>query len=303
MSYYTAMLQKTASVSNKKYGIENEGDYYEEVDGYKLLHCKDCKQAKQTIVFISTMPIEEMQEKIERYAIEHKDLTMNECEKAVMEQRPPKHKRIDLGVVGVPCKCEQEFNLKNKQNSERVRRITENKQKCFPAFEFRNELFSKYEKNKHIRACEKYAKQFGEMLSDGMGMVLCGQTGAGKSVASICLANSLLDREYKVGWRMQYEIVYSKMEQRDELLKELLGFTLLIIDDFNLEGISEYGRELLFYVIDSRIKAKKPTVLTSNISKKGLENCHNDKDKRICERLADKKHFYIIEDSSNNYRK
>lgn len=123
-----------------------------------------------------------------------------------------------------------------------------------------------------------------------------------KSVASICLANDLLDRGFTVRYKVQPEIVYEDIEYRNAMLKDIINVNVLIIDDVNLSELSGNGREMLFYVLEARIKAKRPTIITSNITKEGIRHPSNANDKRICQRLGDEQYFYIVEDSSHNYR-
>lgn len=302
MSYFDEIMRKAMARANLTYGVENEGDYYKtDSRGHEVLYCQQCNEPKQHWRFLSTEPRAERELRIERYATEHQKLSYDECRTAILNQLPPKRyiKELNL-VVGVPCKCQRDYKdgvEKADRNADRRHKIRENKDRCFKSFELQKIRFENYEMNKHIKACKKYAKQFGEMRRDGKGLVLSGCKGAGKTISVICLANELLDREYSVGFKMQPELTSVDLSKRNELVKECLSYSLLIIDEFDID-VSGYAKETLFFIIESRIKAKKPTILTTMLSEEQLKNA----DEKICDRLTDSNSFYIISDSSHNYR-
>lgn len=303
MSMYDEIMAGIRRKQSKEFGVYNEGDYYEDIDGYKILHCKQCGEKKQQIVFISKVSAQEHEEQFEEYALKHPKMSRLEVEKAVLSIMPPKEKRVDLGLVGVPCKCQRDYLEgleKADKNEERRRKIKENQYYCFSATKLLKITFDRYSENKHLKAAKKYEKKFAEMYSEGKSLVLCGTSGSGKTIASICLANALLEREFKVIFKVQQEITFLTLEERNDKLDELVNCNLLIIDDFNLENITDYGRDLLFYVIDGRIKAKKPFALTTNHYKGAIEKPQNNANKRIFERI--KEVSYIVEDSTHNYR-
>ncbi len=306
MGYFDEIMFKAAQRASLRFGIFNEGDYYEPFEDYEILHCGKCGAKKEQIMFRATYTIEEINEMMEDYAQKHPDLSYNEVHKAVYSQMPPKRRRIDFGKVGVPCKCQQaviDGTAKSERDAKRIAKIKENKYDCFPAAVLHQDNFAKWGNgNKHLQAAKKYCRKFNEMCESGRGLILCGRAGAGKSVASICLANDLLDRGFTVRYKAQPEIVYEDIEYRNTMLKDIINVNVLIIDDVNLSELSGNGREMLFYVLEARIKAKRPTIITSNITKEGIRHPSNANDKRICQRLGDEQYFYIVEDSSHNYR-
>lgn len=307
-SLYEEIMRGLAAKQSLNYGIYNEGDYYEEIDGYKILHCKECHQPKQQIMFIGKRPYEDMLKAEEEYAIKHPALTADEVHKAVMNIIPPKHQRVDLGLVGVPCKCQLDYiegRNKQEKSDERRARIKENVARCYSSSILFKECYSSYETNKFINATKQYANKYAEMKENGKGLVLCGQAGAGKTVAVICMANDLLNREVNVKFKVQQEIIYeaqADVNKRKAYLDELVYCGLLIIDDFNLQVINtDSAREILFYIIDERNKLNKPIIVTTNHSALAFKDAENDANKRIFERLNECCH--IVENNKHNYRK
>lgn len=306
MGYFDKIMFKAAQRASLRFGIFNEGDYYEPFEDYQIMHCGKCHSPKEQIRFIGGWTYQEIEEKKEDYARNHPDLSEWDVHLAVMSIMPPRNKRHDMGKVGVPCKCQQaviDGTAKSERDDKRTAQIKKNKYDCFPAVALHRDTFAKWgNDNKHLQAAKRYCEKFNEMYQNGNSLILCGRGGAGKSIASICLANELLERGFSVRFKVQPEIVYEDIENRNAMLNDIINVNVLIIDDLNLSELNSNGREMIFYVIETRIKAKRPTIITSNITKDGIKHPSDANDKRICQRLGDDNYFYIIEDSSHNYR-
>lgn len=301
---YEKIMQQAMARQSSEYGVFNDGDYYVDDEGTQILCCGVCGEKKQTMTFISTRSPDEFNEALEEFAIAHPDLEEFECKKQFMNIRPPKDKRKDLGIVGVPCKCQRDYKdrlTKAELSDKDIALIKKNKYECFPSPVLLKETFNKYSGNAHIDRAKGYVNKIGELLGDKKnGLVLCGCTGAGKTVAAICLANALLDRKFNVIFKIQQEITFVDYNDRNQLLNSLINCGILIIDDLNLEMVNDTGREMLFFVIDGRIKRGKPIVVTSNHTKDAFKHPKSDANKRIFDRLNEV--CYIVEDSTNNYR-
>lgn len=185
MGYFDEIMFKAAQRASLRFGIFNEGDYYEPFEDYEILHCGKCGAKKEQIMFRATYTIEEINKMMEDYAQKHPDLSYNEVHKAVYSQMPPKRRRIDFGKVGVPCKCQQaviDGTAKSERDAKRIAKIKENKYDCFPAATLHQDNFAKWGNgNKHLQAAEKYCRKFNEMCESGRGLILCGRAGAGNN--------------------------------------------------------------------------------------------------------------------------
>ena len=69
---------------------------------------------------------------------------------------------------------------------------------------------------------------------------------------------------------------------KEEYLTTLNANDLLIIDDLGVERDAPIIYEMMYAVIDSRARAKKPLIITTNLTSNELKN---DVDKRIGSRL------------------
>ena len=62
-------------------------------------------------------------------------------------------------------------------------------------------------------------------------------------------------------------------EEKGDYLKELdylLDDEFLIFDDIGSSGVNEWRKEVLFETIDRRYESEKPTVITSNLTRKQI---------------------------------
>ena len=65
--------------------------------------------------------------------------------------------------------------------------------------------------------------------------------------------------------------------------RQVLDCDLLVIDDLGTEIENQYSIATLYNIINSRILAKKPTIISTNYDFKVLENKY---DKRITSRIT-----------------
>ena len=60
-----------------------------------------------------------------------------------------------------------------------------------------------------------------------------------------------------------------------------------MIDDFAMERSTEYVNEIVYNVIDSRYRSGKPLIVTTNLSKKDLDNPPDIDNERIYSRIKE----------------
>ncbi len=111
-------------------------------------------------------------------------------------------------------------------------------------------FFDKMEKAK------RYVEHWDEMQKKAMGLLLWGNVGTGKTYMAGCIANALIDQGVKVLMtnfpRILNTLTGLYQGDRNEFIDSLNRYPLLIIDDLGMERDSEFAREQVFSVIDSR---------------------------------------------------
>ena len=172
------------------------------------------------------------------------------------------------------CECEKERremeDLKARQNG----LIFLYRNDCFSGDKFkkmRNWTFAGDDgANKKISTVSRnYVENFDKMTEDGKGLLLYGNVGTGKSFAAACIANALIDRCIPVIMTNFMTIrndLQESFEGRSKYIERLTDIPLLILDDLSAESKTEYMQEIVYNVVDSRYRAGKPLIVTTNLT-------------------------------------
>lgn len=161
----------------------------------------------------------------------------------------------------------------------------------------------KTEDNIYIKTVKRYLNTLSERIQEGKGLFLCGSPGSGKTYASVCLANALMDRLFDVRFINFWEV--STMDRYSNNYKTKLdewsSIPFLFIDDFDLKKLDKNTDARIFPLLDTRIKRGVPTIITSNSPKEKLYEPCSEETKQITDRIIQS--CYIIEGDSHNYRR
>ena len=141
------------------------------------------------------------------------------------------------------------------------------------------------------RYTEKWAP---EADNRDMGLLLYGPPGTGKTFFAACIANRLLERGFSVRMLSAPEVLeimesdsYGHSGARDELDGQLARADLFILDDFGASRDTAYGCEMVFRVIEKRMLAGKPFLVTTNLSPKTLMEEKELSKRRLNERVLE----------------
>lgn len=195
-------------------------------------------------------------------------------------------------VVRCVCDCklreyEAEKERKQQEENDRRRRI------CFDKADMYEWTFANDDrKNEKLsNAMKNYADKFKEFKSNGKGLMLYGPVGTGKSYYAASIANELIDKGYSV-LMTSFTNLINKLqgmhEGKQEYIDSLTNFSLLIIDDLGTESGSDYRREIVFNVIDSRYRSGLPMIITTNLSAGEIKKTTEISFQRIYDRLLER---------------
>ena len=105
-------------------------------------------------------------------------------------------------------------------------------------------------------------------------VVLYGKRGGGKTRMAAELAHMVGGSQYRTAMRFFLEVrsTFRKNSERSEMeiIDELTGADLLILDEIQERGETPFEDRLLTHVIDARYSAVKPTILIANLAKSDL---------------------------------
>lgn len=184
-------------------------------------------------------------------------------------------------IVPKNCKCRQErlgdsdlFEYAKEQSelekiskrSELIRRYT-----CGFSEEQLNWTFEKcVKRDEAFTRCSNYTKNAQECLERGLGLYLYGAIGRGKTYLAACIANVLYPF-YTVKMTSIAKIVSDsytiKLDKLDEWFDKQKNIDFLFIDDYGTEQMNSNSYQVIFRIIDSRLLAKKPIIITSNLQR------------------------------------
>ncbi len=142
-----------------------------------------------------------------------------------------------------------------------------------------------------IKEALAYVENWHKMRRESLGLLFWGLTGNGKTFAAACIANALAEQLVDV--RMcTFGMILNHLSgmtarEKDDYLKNFRTCDLLILDDFGMERRTDYAKEQIFGIIDGRYLAKKPTIITTNLSLQELKDPCDITEKRIFDRILE----------------
>ncbi len=232
-----------------------EGDYYK--DGF--LYCGKCNTPKEMKIKLGEMP-----EQIVRKACD----CMADKEEKEREQRKIDERRAgieesirDLETMGVARMPRFSFSMCDGSNKVLMDRMI------------------------------KYAENFDEVYTRNIGLILYGNTGAGKTFFAECIADALIKKGrfalLTSASNLVNEMIANYNENNARILNYIKNVDLLILDDYGTERETSFMSEKMFDIIDARYSANRPMILTTNLSPEALKANTSINVKRIAERLME----------------
>ena len=223
-----------------------------------------------------------------------------------------KQKKISfLGVervVGCLCRCaaeEMEREREKHREKEELLHIRQMKSAGLQDSTFFDYTFANCDET---HPCAQYARRyvgnFAEFQKNGQGLLFWGNVGTGKTFLAGCIANALMEKNIPVLMTSFPKLLnalgglYSG--EKNEYLKSLNQYRLLIIDDLGVERDTPYVLETVYLVIDERYKSGKPFIITTNLSLEELRNPADLEHGRIYDRIMDR--CVPVAFSGKNYR-
>lgn len=136
-----------------------------------------------------------------------------------------------------------------------------------------------------LKLCREYVLNFNPSTSKSL--LFMGNTGLGKTHLSLAIASELIIEGYNVLYGSAYNL-FAKMETEhfgehsDNSYVEATSCDLLIIDDLGGEFVSPYIQSLVYNIINTRLLARKPTIINTNLSMSEINRIYTP---RVASRL------------------
>lgn len=147
--------------------------------------------------------------------------------------------------------------------------------------------------------CEVYVEGYPYLgrTDEGLGLLLTGGPGVGKTHLAVSVLRALFARKRVRGqfWDFQSLIrqirnSYNPETRTTELqvLEPVVEADLLLLDDLGAWKMTEWMLDTLFYVVNSRYMAKRPTLVTTNFQDISPEAAKRDDSSRLKEFLVER---------------
>ena len=213
----------------------------------------------------------------------------------------PRQKRIEVAekVIEPRCMCACQTEDYDRREQERKHRefldlVAKNRSIGLPDPGLRKHTFENdlgYNP-KQIRMAKRYVQHWEEMQKNSTGLLLWGDVGTGKSFIAGCIANALLDKGVPVIMtnfaRLLNKLTDMYAGDRNAYIDSFKRYPLMIIDDLGVERNSEFAREQVFSVIDSRYRSKLPMIVTTNLTLEELQHPEDLSRSRIYDRVLER---------------
>lgn len=138
-------------------------------------------------------------------------------------------------------------------------------------------------------------------------ILMCGNTGVGKTFLAGCLAKSLMEKDFVVSFIssfsmnnlfLSYHTTFN--EEKQGYLDALLDPDVLVIDDLGTEPtLKNITLEYLYLIITERSINNKLTIITTNLGIKEIQNKYNE---RIMSRLCNKRESFMVQIQGTDIR-
>ena len=197
--------------------------------------------------------------------------------------------------VPVSCRCRAEAQRKEElreQQEKEMAVISALKKQSLMDERLRSATFAAFRTTKdnawNLKLCRRFAEHFDEMLEKNQGLLFYGDVGTGKTFAAACIANYLLERRVPVVMTSFVKLLDSMRSFRDEdesTIAKLNKAKLLVIDDLGAERGTDTALEKVYNIVDSRYRAERPIILTTNLSMEEMKENLDIRYTRIYDRI------------------
>lgn len=129
--------------------------------------------------------------------------------------------------------------------------------------------------------CKNYAESF---TLNSPSLILQGGVGLGKTHLSLAIAGTVIAKGYDVVYGSAQSF-FNKIERErfgkapsyEDTLSLLMSADLLVLDDLGSEFTTQFTVSVLYDIINSRLLAGKPTIISTNLNTEGIEQKYSDR--------------------------
>lgn len=159
----------------------------------------------------------------------------------------------------------------------------------FKESRFDNFIAKNEAQQKAVDICRAYASNWQTVKERGMGLILSGKAGTGKTHLACSIAHEFIEQGgmavFSTVAEMMRQIKSSFAKDSDSTEQQMIdhfsGIQLLILDEVGMDYGTEFNKALIFEVLNKRYENVLPTILLTNLDTSALREY-------IGERLIDR---------------
>ena len=208
------------------------------------------------------------------------------------------------------CRCEtDQYNAMREQTRRNTlgMRISEMRAECFSDSALKRCTFDADDgaMPEITEVCRKYADSFDAFRERGEGLLLYGLCGSGKTVYAACIANAVIDKGCPALVTSFTQIVRKTLDEQARFMESMNRYALLVLDDLGTErrSGSGYMQEMIYSVVDRRIRSGLPMIVTTNLTMDEIKKPKDIDYKRIYDRIMEKTVPVEVNGMNRRYRK
>lgn len=203
-------------------------------------------------------------------------------------------------IVGCTCDCPDKV-LQGIEDAKKLERVNELRSGITDNI-YKSMTFDKADNE--IKFAKRYVDGFDKWYKDNIGLMLLGDKGTGKTFAAACIANALCDKMQSV-YMANILSITQQISSFDNsfIINKIKNCKLLIIDDIGAERQTDFMCEQIYNIIETRYRAKKPLIITSNLTMEQLKTCNDIRLVRTYDRLKEMCHPIIMLGESRRIKK
>lgn len=137
----------------------------------------------------------------------------------------------------------------------------------------------------------RYVAKRDEMLRENIGLLLHGGTGGGKTFWAAAIANAMIDNGMSAMITTIPRLIKAMSDdfERDKLriLDQIERVRFLVLDDIGFERQTSYAAEKMFEIIDARYRARRPLIVTTNLSLEEIAHPQQMEYQRVFDRIIE----------------
>ncbi len=199
------------------------------------------------------------------------------------------------GTEPVYCMCRCEAEAYERERAQLRRMQDRNAIARLQSSAFDDSRFSRHRfdeddgKNPAVsRTARRYVEAFDRIARENCGLMFYGPTGSGKSFYAACIVNALTERRITAFMTSVTALTrYSDAARKEEMLRKIAEYDLVVIDDIGAERSTEYALEQIYLAVDTRYRSARPLIVTTKLHPSALAKTAGAERRRIYERLSE----------------